>query len=42
MKIALDAMGGDHGPGPIVDGAVQAAAESDVEIVLVGDERQVV
>lgn len=41
MKIALDAMGGDHGPGPIVDGAVQAAAESDVEIVLVGDERQV-
>lgn len=41
MKIALDAMGGDHGPGPIVDGAVQAVAESDVEIVLVGDERQV-
>lgn len=41
MKIALDAMGGDHGPGPIVEGAVQAAAESNVEIVLVGDEAQV-
>ncbi|GKS57198.1 phosphate acyltransferase [Nitrospira sp.] len=34
-------MGGDHGPGPIVEGAVQAAAESNVEIVLVGDEAQV-
>ncbi len=41
MKIALDAMGGDHGPGPIVEGAIQAAAESNVEIVLVGDESQV-
>lgn len=41
MKIALDAMGGDHGPGPIVEGAIQAAAESNVEIVLVGNEPQV-
>ncbi len=41
MKIALDAMGGDHGPGPIVEGAIAAAAESNVEIVLVGDEPQV-
>ncbi len=41
MKIALDAMGGDHGPGPIVEGAIQAAAESNVEIILVGDEPQV-
>ena len=24
MQIALDAMGGDHAPGPIVAGAVQA------------------
>lgn len=41
MKIALDAMGGDHGPGPIVEGAIQAATESNVEIILVGDESQV-
>ena len=26
MQIALDAMGGDHAPGPIVAGAVQAVA----------------
>ncbi|MFO0774588.1 MAG: phosphate acyltransferase PlsX [Nitrospiraceae bacterium] len=40
MKIALDAMGGDHGPAPILEGARLAAAESNVEIVLVGDETQ--
>ena len=27
MRIALDAMGGDHAPGPIVAGAVQAVAQ---------------
>src|SRR4051794_31720065 len=38
MRIALDAMGGDHAPGPIVAGAVQAVAENpDVTVVLVGD-----
>ena len=26
MRIALDAMGGDHAPGPIVAGAVEAVA----------------
>ena len=31
MLIALDAMGGDHAPGPIVAGAVQAVA-SDPEL----------
>lgn len=41
MKIAVDAMGGDHGLAPIVEGAVQAAKESDVEVILVGDEAQV-
>ncbi|MFP3915923.1 MAG: phosphate acyltransferase PlsX [Actinomycetota bacterium] len=35
--IALDAMGGDHAPSQPVAGAV-AAAESGVEVVLVGDE----
>ena len=27
MRIALDAMGGDHAPGPIVTGAVEAVRD---------------
>ncbi|MGQ0666155.1 MAG: phosphate acyltransferase PlsX [Nitrospiraceae bacterium] len=38
MKIALDAVGGDHGPVPCIEGALQAAEELDVEVILVGDE----
>src|SRR5258706_13599613 len=39
MRIALDAMGGDFAPGPIVAGAVQAVASaSDLTVVLVGDQ----
>jgi phosphate acyltransferase len=42
MRIALDAMGGDHAPGPIVAGAIRAAeAEPELHIVLVGDQAQV-
>src|SRR5437588_268162 len=42
MRIALDAMGGDHAPAPIVAGAVQAiAADPDLRVVLVGDRAQV-
>jgi phosphate acyltransferase len=42
MQIALDAMGGDHAPGPIVAGAVQAvAADPELRVVLVGDQAQV-
>jgi glycerol-3-phosphate acyltransferase PlsX len=42
MRIALDAMGGDHAPGPIVAGAVQAVAEDpDLQVVLVGDREQI-
>lgn len=38
MQIALDAMGGDHAPEPIVAGAVQAvAADPELRVVLVGD-----
>lgn len=38
MRIAIDAMGGDHAPKEVVEGAVAAAKEwSDVEIILVGD-----
>ena len=36
VKIAVDAMGGDHAPGAVIDGALLAAGESGVEIVLVG------
>ena len=41
MRIAVDAMGGDKAPGAVVEGAVRAAAELAVEIVLVG-QREVV
>lgn len=41
MKIALDAMGGDHAPEAIVEGAILAARDLDVEVILVGDEKKV-
>ncbi|MFD0959439.1 phosphate acyltransferase PlsX [Paenibacillus chungangensis] len=38
MRIAIDAMGGDHAPGLIVAGALEAAREwPDTELLLVGD-----
>src|SRR5882724_9578119 len=42
MQIALDAMGGDHAPGPIVAGAIQAVqADPSLRVILVGDQAQV-
>jgi glycerol-3-phosphate acyltransferase PlsX len=42
MRIAIDAMGGDHAPDAIVHGAIEAAREwSDVELILVGDEARI-
>lgn len=42
MQIALDAMGGDFAPGPIVTGAIQAvAADPELRVVLVGDQAKV-
>jgi glycerol-3-phosphate acyltransferase PlsX len=38
MKIAVDAMGGDHGLSPTVEGALQATKESSVSVILVGDQ----
>ena len=39
VKVALDAMGGDNAPGAIVQGAIDAIAESkDVKVYLVGKE----
>lgn len=39
--IALDAMGGDHGPAETVRGAAIAAAKGEIAILLVGDENAV-
>jgi glycerol-3-phosphate acyltransferase PlsX len=41
IKIAIDAMGGDHAPGEIVTGAVRAREELGVQVLLVGDPRQI-
>ena len=41
MKIVVDAMGGDHAPGVVVEGAVQAARDFGVEIILVGREADI-
>ena len=38
MKIALDAMGGDHAPRITIEGACLAAREYQIPIILVGDE----
>lgn len=41
MKIAVDAMGGDHAPAAIVDGALRASQEFGLDLLLVGREAQV-
>jgi glycerol-3-phosphate acyltransferase PlsX len=42
MRVALDAMGGDFAPGPIVAGAVEAVrADAGLYVVLVGDQAQI-
>src|SRR3954468_11474672 len=42
MRIALDAMGGDFAPGPIVAGAVEAVRDKpELEVALVGDRPRV-
>ena len=41
ITIALDAMGGDNAPRAEVEGAVLAARELDVRVVLVGIEATV-
>src|SRR5579871_971588 len=42
MRVALDGMGGDYAPGPIVAGAVQAVeADPELHVVLVGDQAQI-
>jgi phosphate acyltransferase len=41
VRIAIDAMGGDHAPSEIVAGALRAREELGVEILLVGDPQQI-
>ena len=41
MKVVLDAMGGDHAPHVPVMGALQAAKDYGINIILVGDESEI-
>lgn len=42
VRIAVDAMGGDHGPGEVVPGALDhALARPDDQVILVGDESRI-
>ena len=41
MKIAIDAMGGDFAPRSIVEGAILAAREHGIPVVLVGEEKTI-
>jgi len=41
VKVAIDAMGGDFGPKPIIEGVTQALREKDFEPILVGDEEEI-
>jgi phosphate acyltransferase len=41
-RVAVDAMGGDHGPAEVVAGALEWAAEhSDADLILVGDDARI-
>jgi glycerol-3-phosphate acyltransferase PlsX len=40
-KIAIDAMGGDYGPEPIIEGVVQALEETPFIPILVGDKEEI-
>jgi len=41
MKVAVDAMGGDHGPAAVVEGSVQASSSLGIPIILVGDKAKI-
>lgn len=41
MYIAVDAMGGDHAPQVVVEGAVLAAQEYGIAVLLVGDQEKI-
>lgn len=41
MKIVVDAMGGDYAPRVVVEGAIAAVKEYNVDVILVGDKAQI-
>lgn len=41
MRVALDAMGGDHAPEVVVRAALDIARATDIEVALVGDEAKI-
>jgi len=41
MKIVVDAMGGDHAPGVVIEGSLAAVEEYGVDVVLVGDQPKI-
>ncbi|MDR2428474.1 MAG: phosphate acyltransferase PlsX [Candidatus Margulisbacteria bacterium] len=41
MRIALDAMGGDYAPAEVVKGAVAAARDENLTVILIGDQAKV-
>jgi len=41
LTIAIDAMGGDFGPGPIIEGTIQALKEKKFKAIMVGDSQQI-
>ncbi len=41
MQIAVDAMGGDRAPRVVVQGAVEAALEWGIDVILVGDAKEI-
>ncbi|MBC7334245.1 MAG: phosphate acyltransferase PlsX [Actinobacteria bacterium] len=40
-SIIVDAMGGDHAPGEIIRGCIQASRLLDIKIILIGDEKKI-
>lgn len=42
VRVALDAMGGDHAPAEICAGALDAVTPGELEIILVGREQAIV
>jgi len=42
IRIAIDAMGGDFGPEPIIEGVVDALKKKKFLPILVGDKEQII
>lgn len=42
MKVIVDAMGGDNAPNEIIKGSIEALKETDIELILVGNEEIII